>query len=358
MNDHLQREITARVKARRYERSPQRQGNRRGHYARSLATRYPLLEKLQLPPVQEGATDFQHLNTYQPRRSEVDAAIGRLFLEGVNVRTLRAVAKQLLDREASATAVSNPTSSLDDELQHLQTKPLTDDFSFLWLDGMPQKMAANGAEKKVMLCSLGLKEDGTNEMLAFRLVDQEDTDGWRAFLVDIKSRGLLGKALKLITTDDNPALLKALKEAYPSVKLQGCIVLKLRNVAVTLKRVHVKRCMAEAKDIFNTPSRGEAIKRFKAWQEKWQAEEEKAVRCLANDFYHCLHYYSFPKELWTKIRSTNMLEREFRDVRRRTRPTGLLPAEASASQISIRVTNGIQHNEHRPLPAVSAETLI
>jgi len=285
------------VKARKYERSPQRQGNGRGHKARSLAARYPLLEKLQLPPIAEGPIDFQRVDIYQPRRSEVDAAIG----------------------------------TLDDELQHLQTKPLTDDFSFLWLDGIAQKVSANGVEKKVMLCSLGLKEDGTNEMLAFRLVDREDTDGWRAFLEDIKSRGLQGKALKLITTDDNPGLLKALKETYSFLKVQRCIVLKLRNVAVTLKRVHRKRCMAEAKDIFNAPSRSEATKCFRAWQEKWQAEEEKAVRCLANDFHHCLHYYSFPEELWKKIRSTNMLEREFRDVRRRTRPTGSFSAEPRAS---------------------------
>jgi len=63
-------------------------------------------------------------------------------------------------------------------------------------------------------------------MLSFRLVDQEDTDSWLAFLVDLKSRGLLGKALKLITTDGNPGLLKVLKGIYPSLRVQRCIVHK------------------------------------------------------------------------------------------------------------------------------------
>ena len=87
-------------------------------------------------------------------------------------------------------------------------------------------------------------------------------------MVDLKSRGLQGKILKLITIDGNPALLKALKEIYPFLKVQRCIVHKLMNVAVKLKRVHLQPCMAEAKDIFNAPSRREAIKQFRAWKEK------------------------------------------------------------------------------------------
>jgi len=208
-----------------------------------------------------------------------------------------------------------------------------------------------------MLCALGLEDDGTKDMLSFRLVDGEDADSWRAFLVDIKSRGLQGKALRLITTDGNPALLKALKEVYPSLKVQRCTVHKLRNVAIKLRRVHLKPCMGEAKNIFNARSRREAIKRFKVWKEKWQVEEERAVRCMEKDLHHCLHYYSFPKELWKKIRTTNILERDFREVRRRTRPMGFFPTEESANRIFYGVTNAIHQNGHVPLPTISAEIL-
>ena len=101
----------------------------------------------------------------------------------------------------------------------------------------------------------------------------------------------------------------------------------------------------------------EAIKRFKVWKDKWQAEEERAVKCMEKDLYHCLHYYSVPKELWKKIRTTNMLERDFREVRRRTRPMGFFPHEASAQRIFYGVTNGIRQNGHHPLASISAEIL-
>jgi putative transposase len=353
----LEDEVTAKVNARKYERNSSRQGYRGGHYLRDLVTRYGLLEDLCVPRMAEGPVDFQLFNKYERRRPDVDAAIGRLFLQGVSTRRLRSIAQELFGCEVSATTVSRTTGYLDEELKQYQSKPLTDDYPFLFLDGITQKVREIGVKKKVMLCALGMKEDGTRETLSFRLADHEDVDSWRAFLVDLKSRGLQGKCLKLITTDGNPALLKAAKEIYPFLRVQRCIVHKLRNVAIKLKRVHLKPCMAEAKGIFAAPSRREAIKRFNTWKEKWQVEAERAVRCMEKDLYHCLHYYAFPRELWKKIRTTNMLERDFREVRRRTRPMGAFPNENSAGRIFYGVTNSIHNNRHHPLPVISAEKL-
>ena len=353
----LEDEVTSKVNAKRYERDPRRQGYRGGHYFRDLVTRYGLMENLRVPRIAEGSAEFELFNKYERRRPEVDAAIGRLFLQGVSTRRLKAIARELFGREVSATTVSKTAGYLDKELQYYQTRPLNDDFPFLFLDGITQKVREISVEKKVMLCALGMREDSTKEMLSFRMADHEDTDSWRAFLMDLKSRGLNGKSLKLITTDGNPALLKALKDIYPFLRVQRCIVHKLRNVAGKLRRVHLKPCMAEAKDVFNARSRREAIKRFKAWKDKWQAEEERAVKCMEKDLYHCLHYYSFPEELWKKIRTTNILERDFREVRRRTRPMGFFPHEESCQRIFYGVTNGIHQNGQHPVASISAEIL-
>jgi len=353
----MEDEVTDKVNAKRYEHSSHRQGYRGGHYFRDLVTRYGLMENLRVPRMAGEPTEFQLFDKYQRRRPEVDAAIGKLFLQGVSTRRLKGIVRELFGREVSATTVSKTATYLDEELKHYQTRPLADNFSFLFLDGITQKVREISVEKKVMLCALGMREDGTKETLSFRLADQEDTDSWRAFLVDLKSRGLTGEALKLITTDGNPALLKALRDIYPFLKVQRCIVHKLRNVTGKLRRVHLKPCMAEAKDVFNARSRREAIKRFKIWKDKWQAEEERAVRCMEKDLYHCLHYYSFPRELWKKIRTTNTLERDFREVRRRTRPMGFFPNEDSAQRIFYGVTNGIHQNGRHPLASISAEML-
>ncbi len=90
---------------------------------------------------------------------------------------------------------------------------------------------------------------------------------------------------------------------------------------------------------FAAPSKPEAIRRFRAWAERWRVKAERAVRCLEKEFYHLLHYYAFPPELWKKIRTTNVLERTFREYRRRTRPMQVFPNPESAERIYYGVTD-------------------
>ncbi len=334
------------MNAKRYERSDKRQGYRGGHYTRNLVTRYGLLERLKVPRIEEGIMDFQLIDKYERRRSDVDAAIGRLFLQGVSTRRLKAIARELFGREVSAATVSRTASYLDEELKHYQTRALTDDFPFLFLDGISQKVRGRGVKRKVMLSFL---------LWWLRRMPITERLSWWTSSPPEAEQGKILKLIRLWRTDGNPGLLKAIKDIYPFLKVQRCVVHKLRNVAVKLKRVHLQPCMSEAKGIFNATSRREAVKRFKEWKDRWQVEEERAVRCLEKDFYHCLHYYSFPREMWKKIRTTNILEREFREVRRRTRPMGFFPTEDSANRIFYGVTNGAYRNGCHPLPSISAE---
>jgi len=340
----LEAEVTAQVGADRYERTGRRRGHRNGHYTRDLGTTYGLLPKLRVPRLLEGGVDSTLFDKYQRRQAAVDTAIGQLFLQGISTRKLKTIARDLFGAPVSATTVSKTAAVLDADLQVYQTKPLPDDVAFLFLDGITQKVRELGVGGKVMLCAFGIRTDGTKELLSFRLVDQEDTDTWRAFLVDLKSRGLRGKPLKLITVDGHPALLKALREIYPLRRIQRCIAHKLRNVVVKLKRLHREPCMAEAKRIFGAPSRTEALRRFRAWRVTWVVEEERAVRCLEKDLFHCFHYFTFPRPLWTKIRTTNILERAFREVRRRTRPMGVFTNAQSAERIMYGVTQHLNAN--------------
>jgi len=139
-------------------------------------------------------------------------------------------------------------------------------------------------------------------------------------------------------------LKKALKRIYPFKRRQNCIVHKLRNVAVKVRKRNRVAMMREVKAIFNAGSRGEALRRFKEVKKKWIVEEERAVRCLERDLMSCLVYYDFPKEMWTKIRSTNILERAFREIRRRTRSMGVLPNEGSANRIMYAITQKLNGN--------------
>ena len=295
----LTEEVTDRIGAGRYERSTRRQGYRNGHYVRNLLTRFGPIEAIQVPRLDPGGMEFTVLNRDEHRRRDVDAAIGRLFLNGVSTRKLKGLARELFGKEVSAQTVSNTLACLDQELEGYRTKPLGDTVEFLFLDGISSKVREIGIERKVVLCAFGIHQagpgeaQGRRELLSFQLTEVEDAEAWRGFLADLKGRGLLGKNLKLIITDGNPGLLKALKASYPFVKGQRCIAHKMRNVAVKIRKVNQAHCLKEAKLIFAADNRKEAIKRFKDWQARWQVEEERAVRCMEKDLVHCLHYFAF-----------------------------------------------------------------
>lgn len=346
----LEDELAQVLEAQRYERTKDRKGYRNGSYKRDLSTWYGLLEGLQVPRKDPGGMDFQVFNRYQRRSFDVEAAFGTLFLSGVSYRKLQGIARDLLGKAVSPSTVSKTMTYLDAELAQFQKKSLQDDIQFLFLDGITQKVREIGVVGKVMLCAFGIHADGRKELLSFRLVDREKLNTWRGFLVDLKSRGLLGKQLRLITTDGQPALLSALEEIYPFVKVQRCMAHKIRNVAVKVKRRNQEACMKGAKEIFKAPNRTEAVRRFKAWKTAWRVEEERAVQCLEKDLFATLQYYDFDQSLWKTIRTTNILERAFREVRRRTRPMGVFTHGASANRIMYGVTK--QMNESwgkRPL---------
>lgn len=361
----LEEELTSKVGAERYERTGKRQGYRNGHYPRELLTKYGLIEDIQVPRMDQGGMEFNVFDRYERRRRDVDAALGQLFLNGVSTRKLKGIAEELFGKSVSAQTVSNVFACLDQEVARFQEKPISDTVEFLFLDGISQKVREIGIEKKVMLCAFAIhaKRPGENErvkeIISFQLTEVEDEAAWRAFVADLKGRGLLGKKLKLIVTDGNPALLKAIKSIYPFIKGQRCIAHKMRNVAVKIKKANQPYCLKEAKLIFASESRKEAIKRFRAWEAKWIVEEERAVKCMKKDLFNCLHYYDFNKELWKSIRTTNILERAFREVRRRTRPmNNFFTNEPSANRIMYGISEMLNKNwKGKTLKPISTDQL-
>jgi len=347
----LEDEITAILDADRYERSSKRKGYRNGHYQRNLLTKFGLVEDIQIPRTNKSGVIYSVFDKYERRRRDVDAIIGQLFLNGVSTRKVKGIVKELYGKEVSPQTVSNTFSALDKELERFKDKPIDDTVEFLFLDGISQKVREIGIERKMMLCAFAIhqkrpgEEKPQKEILSFQLTDVEDEASWKGLLADLKGRGLKGKKLKLIITDGNPGLLKAIKQIYPFVKGQRCIAHKMRNVAVKIKKVNRPHCLKEAKLIFAADTRKESIKRFKDWEAKWIVEEERAVKCMKKDLFNCLHYYQFDKELWRSIRTTNILERAFREVRRRTRPmNNFFTNEPSANRIMYGISEMLNKN--------------
>ena len=292
-----------------------------------------------------GGINFKSIEKYKRRTQEVDAAIGRLFIEGVSTRRLRKIAEEVYGEEISHSTISKTYAALEEEYNEFLKRPIKDEVQFLFLDGIVLKVGGGlHVRKKVLLCALATYKDGKSEIISFRLVDVENRDNWEAFLSDIKARGLMGKNLKLIITDGHKGLENAARRIYPFIPHQKCIAHKLRNVCVKVSRRNRKNCIEEAREIFNAKNKKEALRKFREWKKKWIVEEEKAVRSMEHDLEKYLTYYEFKKDLWKKIRTVNILERSFRELRRRLRPMNILPSERSSTKIVYGIAEKLNSN--------------
>ncbi|HUO77036.1 MAG TPA: IS256 family transposase [Thermodesulfovibrionales bacterium] len=308
------------IGCRYYERASERKDYRNGYWRRWITVKDGRLE-IRMPRMRGLHYESGIIPRYKHRVDEVDSALLKVFLYGASTRLAGEALRPLLGEGVSAQTISNIAGSLDEDLKRYHRRRVQDLYLYLFLDGIILKTRTGfGAKKKAVLVAYGIKVDGRRELIDFTVTNAESEKRWWRFLNDLARRGLRGEALGLVVTDGNPGLENAVDLVWPFVKRQRCWAHKLRNVANYLKRKHVDRCMKEAAAIYKATNRKEAEQAYGKWQKKWTPLAPKAVKCLEKDLEELLNFYSCPKEIWVKVRTTNVIERAFREVRRRTRP--------------------------------------
>jgi putative transposase len=319
-----------------YERSQRRADQANGFYKRMLVTRLGPME-LAVPRSRSGMFQPQILRRYQRREAVVDEALRKVFLLGVSTRQAGPALATLLDEAVSAATVSAVSKVLDQTVAAWHRRALSDTYRYLILDGVSVRIRLVGkVQRRVALCAYGVREDGQRELIDFLLVRSESEAHWRSLLEELWRRGLRGTNLKLICTDGNPGLIAALELVWPRVTLQRCWAHKLRNVAAKLKRSQ-QQCLQEAKLIYQADTRREAIGRFRTWNTRWSDQAERAVRCLEVDLEQLLAFYDSPQAHWKRLRTTNVIERLFVEVRRRIRTMCAFTTRDSCERILFSV---------------------
>jgi len=338
------------LRAHPYERNEQRLDQANGFYQRTLTTRCGRME-LNVPRTRSGLFHSQLIRRYQRRDRAADEAIKNVFLRGVSTRQAGAVLAGLLDEAVSASTVSAVAKILDEAVESFHRRTLRDDYEYLILDGVSVRIRLVGAvQRRMALCAYGITKSGRRELIDFMIAPAEGADTWKSLLLDLYRRGLRGRELRLVVTDGNPGMVKALSFVWPRAAHQRCWVHKLRNLSNKVKASQ-QDCVTEARDIYNLAHhRREAVERFRAWKKKWQASAPAAVACVEKDLESLLEFFETPPELWKKLRSTNVIERLFVEVRRRIRTMCAFTTRQSCERILYSVFDRMNtYWEKRPL---------
>lgn len=339
LNTVLEAERTEYLDRQSYERLLEGSCYRNGYWTRYIVLKEGRL-KLRMPRVREGQYKSQVIGRFQQRTPDVNRALLNIFLYGASTRLTGKALHPLLGVDVSAQTVSNIAKSLDAEVKKYHARPLQDIYLYLFLDGIVLKTRTGfGAKKKTVLAAYGIRMDGIRELIDFQVVKHESENAWTGFLNWLYGRGLTGEALGLVVTDGSQGLENAVDLVYAGTKRQRCWAHKLRNVADVLKKSQQKQCVKEARAIYCARNRREAVLAWRAWSKDWRKAAPKAVACIEKDLEELLNFYYCPEEIRKKVRTTNVIERSFREVRRRTRPMSCFNNNASIERIVFAVLN-------------------
>lgn len=273
------------------------------------------------------------------RAGHVERLILLAFALGLSTRKVGRALLPLLGEPISATTVSRIAKQLDAAVAAYHQRPLADQYQVLVLDGVVlRRKTGAGAQPRPVLVALGIRPDGKKELLDFRQAGAESQAAWEGFLHTLYQRGLTGTTLQLIVTDGGAGLRAALPLVYGQIPVQRCWAHKTRNVLAAVRQgdhAAVTRMLHRISQARTLPQAQQAAQAF---GQQWQPLYPKAVACLLKDLPELLAFLRVRLGLpATALRTTNAIERRFREVRRRTRPMGTFSDHMSIDRILFAV---------------------
>jgi transposase-like protein len=312
----LEEEVTALIGAAPYEQNPVRRDHRNGSYTRDLVTSVGRIEDLRVPRTRRGFRT-QVFERYQRRRREVDEGIGEMFVSGISTTGVGRVMENLTGARPSPSAVSRVFHKLEDEYEAWKTRTLARHYVYCFADGTYFSVIYDHEGCKMpILAVIGIRSDGEREVLAFSVGDRENQPAWEQLLDELKARGV--EQVDLWITDGNRAMLNAVEAKFPIAKRQRCIKHKMENVLGYIPQKQRDAVEPELKAIFYQEDRAHAEQAFAAFCAKYAKIYGTAVECLQRDQGALLTFYDFPRAHWKTIRTTNVIERLFEEVKKRS----------------------------------------
>ena len=296
------------------------------------------------------------LEAYKRRSRSVNQLIMACFVLGMSTRKVSTALLSLLGERVSASTVSEVAKGLDQAVKEYHERRLSDTYRFLFFDGVVLKQrGAAKVQKRIILSAYGETWEGKREMIDFLLASSESQNAWEGFLRDLYERGLEGKSCEMITTDGGKGLLNALEVVYPRIARQHCWAHKTRNILDKVKKGDQEKVKKDLHRISHAKNRQLATQAYWVFCQKYRKVYREAVKSLESEIDDLLSFYQVKlssterkgldaqglekaqKALWRRIRTTNLIERAFREVKRRTRPMGVFGNRDSMERILFAV---------------------
>lgn len=323
-----------------FQRSSERRGQANGFKPKRVKTRIGELE-LAVPQVR--GMKFYPSALERGVRSEkaLKLALAEMYVQGVATRKMAQITEQLCGCDVSSSEVSRAAAALDEELEKWRNRPL-DKVKYLILDARYEKVRRAGSVRDAaVFVAIGVDSEGRRSVLGVSVSLSEAEVHWREFFQSLLKRGLHG--VELITSDAHAGLKEARQACFTGVPWQRCQFHLLRNALQHVPKEEMKReAMDDLRVVLDAADEAAGQEQLRRMVRKYEKTAPKLAAWLETNVPEGLTILRLPPPHRRRLRTTNMLERLNRELKRRTRVATLFPNERAllrlASAILIEVS--------------------
>lgn len=314
-----------------YERSPERIGYANGFKDKTVKSRLGPLP-LKIPQTRD--CDFYPRSLERGLRSEraLLLAIAEMYVQGVSTRRVKKIVEELCGMDVSSTQVSRAAATLDEHLQAWRQRKLGC-YRYILLDARYEKVRQGGQVlDAAVLIACGVDAQGKRDILGCSISLSEAEVHWRAFMSELKDRGLYG--IELVVSDAHEGLKAARKAVFPSVPWQRCQFHLQQNAGHYVPNRSMRGPVAaDLRDIFRAPNRSEAERLLSKFIDRYEETAPRLTGWAEQAVPEGFTVFSFPPSHQRRLRTTNLVERLNQEILRRTRVARLFPNEASCLRL-------------------------
>lgn len=262
------------------------------------------------------------LPSYMRKSPKVAEVLPILYLRGLSTNDFRPALESLLGDKAaglSATAITRLTAQWEAEHRQWRMRDLSDrDYVYVWADGIHLNIRLE-EDRLCLLVIIGVRPDGTKEVLAVEDGYRESTDSWASVLRSLRDRGM--RAPVLAVGDGALGFWAAVADVWPETREQRCWFHKLGNVLDKLPKRLQPKAKRILRSVMNADSKDDAEEAITEFRKEFSPKQQRAVDCLEKDQDALLAFFDFPAQHWLHLRTTNAVESAFATVRLRQRVT-------------------------------------